>query len=83
MSLVRALLGVERKKSVSGLVLPDDMSRTPMSYGGEMGSMLRLCECLDGGEFAEAAEATKEIGVDPATVWGHQCAAFDRVMRMI
>lgn len=54
-----------------------------MSYGGEMGSMLRLCECLDGGEFAEAAEATKELGVDPATVWGHQCAAFDRVMRMI
>ena len=33
-----------------------------------MGRMLRLCECLDGGEFAEAAEVAKEISVDPATV---------------
>ncbi|GEM_PF-3929920 len=83
MSLVNVLLGVERKKAISGLVLPDDMSRALMSYEGEMGRMLRLCECLDAGEFAEAAEVAKEIGVDPATVWGHQCAAFDWVMRMI
>ena len=83
MSLVHVLLGVDRSSAISDLVLPDEMSLALSSHQGELGRMLRLCECLDSGEFVEAAEIAQELGVEPHTLWAHQCSAFDWVAQMI
>ncbi len=83
MSLVHVLLGVDRKKAISGLVLPEEMGHALLSYEGELGRMLRLCECLDSGEFVEVAEISQELGISPRALWAHQCAAFDWVAQMI
>ena len=83
MSLVHVLLGVDRKKAISGLVLPDEMRLALSNYDGELGRMLRLSECLDLGEFAEASEICQELGVSPRAVWDHQRAAFEWVAQMI
>lgn len=83
MSLVHVLLGVDGKTAIEGLVLPEEMTLALSSYGGELGRLLRLCECLDSGEFVEVAEITSELGVPPRTLWSHQCAAFEWVAQMI
>ncbi|MGB0619806.1 MAG: EAL and HDOD domain-containing protein [Myxococcota bacterium] len=83
MSLVHVLLGVDRKKAISGLVLPEEMGHALLGYEGELGRMLRLCECLDSGEFVEAAEISQELGISPRALWAYQCAAFDWVAQMI
>ncbi|MBB83134.1 MAG: hypothetical protein CL931_04910 [Deltaproteobacteria bacterium] len=83
MSLVHVLLGVDRKKAISGLVLPEEMGQALLGYEGELGRMLRLCECIDSGEFVEAAEISQELGISPRALWAHQCAAFDWVAQMI
>ena len=64
------------------MTLPDDMSRALKAYQGPMGRLLRLTECLDAGEFVELAEIARELGVAPATLWGHQREAYDWVMQM-
>ncbi|MEM9176768.1 MAG: HDOD domain-containing protein [Myxococcota bacterium] len=83
MSLVHVLLGVDRKTAITGLVLPDDMRTALAGYEGDLGRMLRLAECLDSGEFVEAAEIAQELGIAPNEIWAHQCAAFDWVAQMI
>lgn len=83
MSLVHVLLGIDRKTAIEGLVLPEEMTHALSGYEGELGRMLRLCECLDSGEFVEVAEIAAELGVTPATLWSHQRAAFEWVAQMV
>lgn len=83
LSLVHVLLGVDRKTAISGLMLPEDMNNALLDYSGDLGRLLRLCECLDSGDFAESAEIAQELGTTPSAIWQQQCAAYDWVMQMI
>ncbi|MCP4906091.1 MAG: HDOD domain-containing protein [bacterium] len=83
LSLVHALLRIDRKKASSGLVMPDEMGRALLKYEGELGRLLRLSECLDSGEFAEVARIAQALSLTPGEIWAHQTDVFDRVMQMI
>lgn len=82
LSLVHVLLGTDRRQAISGLTLPDEMSRALLAYEGDLGRLLRLTERLDRGEFAEVAEIAQELALSPQAIWAHQCDAYDWVMRM-
>lgn len=83
LSLVHVLLGIDRKTAIKGLALPDHMRSALLDYEGELGRLLRLSECLDGGAFAEVASLVEELGVSATEVWLHQRDAFEWVARMI
>lgn len=83
MSLVHVLLGLDRDKAIGGLSMPPEMSQALTAYEGPLGRLLRLAECLDRGEFAEAAEVAAELGVTARDVWAHQRSAFDWVMKAL
>jgi len=83
MSLVNVLLGVDRASAISGLTLPNDMQVALSNHEGELGRLLRLAECLDSGEFVEAAAIAQDVSITPSEIWAHQRDAYDWVMRMI
>ncbi|MAG34216.1 MAG: hypothetical protein CL908_25335 [Deltaproteobacteria bacterium] len=83
LSLVHVLLGTDRKTAIAGLTLPDEMGQALTDYKGELGRLLRMSECLDGGQFAELAEIVSELGIGSRALWSQQCEAYDWVMKMI
>ena len=83
LSFVHVLFGVSRQAAISGLDLPDEMMRALLTREGGLGRLLRLAECLDTGEFVEAAEISSELSLSPQTIWHQQGESYDWVMRMI
>lgn len=82
LSLVHVLLGVDPKTAIADLTLPDDIARALSNFEGELGRMLHLAISLDRGEFTEVSKVAGELSLDPATIWDHQCRAYDWVMQM-
>ncbi|MFK7895843.1 MAG: EAL and HDOD domain-containing protein [Myxococcota bacterium] len=82
LSLVHVLFGMDRQAVLADLALTPEMDRALGEYGGELGRMLRLVECLDRGDFAETAELAEELDISSADLWRHQKEAYAWVMQM-